>query len=272
MGHQGHKVLAMANTQFNLGLTEALIKKLLRCDVCTKAKATRQPIRSAHVDKYDPTRSMEIFSADLFGPVSISQLGIRISCPSVQGSLYVLVLVEEHSRAVFIELLQFKSQAGAAIIRILTMLMNQIQRTILKFRSDGGGEFNSKHLLKWFEDNGIKVTTSTRDHPAHNGIAERMNRTLLELTRVFLIQSNAPMEFWGYALNWAAFVYNNTPHPSSNGKPPLETLLNLKMNLNKFKVWGCNALVLKPASLLSKVQAQTFDGIFIDMMLLPPLI
>ena len=48
--------------------------------------------------------------------------------------------------------------------------------------------------------------------PSSNGVAERKNRTLVELTNVMLIESHAPLNFWGEAILTACYVLNRVPH------------------------------------------------------------
>ena len=42
--------------------------------------------------------------------------------------------------------------------------------------------------------------------PQHNGVAERHNRTLLDIVRSMMSLTDLPLSFWGYALETAAFT------------------------------------------------------------------
>jgi hypothetical protein len=263
LGHQGVRVMQLANSQFHLGMGEKSIRHLPSCVICRKSKATRKVITSLGDPQYLPEDVMLIWFADLAGPVNILQGKTRKACPTYDGKLYVLTLVEAKSHTVVVVLLRSKSEAADAIILVFTQLMNRTQRNILRFGSDGGGEFKSIKLLDWFAANGIQVTTSTPDHPQHNGRPERYNRTLFGLARTFLIQANAPYEFWGRAIEWAAFVYNCTPHPISQDQPPFTILFNSKFHLRKLKIWGCDIEVKKLPDALTKIQPQSYSGMFL---------
>ena len=75
-----------------------------------------------------------------------------------------------------------------------------------------------------------------------NGVAERHNRTLLDMLRSMMSRASLPISFWGYALETAAHILNlvptkkvtKTPHEMWTGKVP---------NLNHIKIWGCEAFV-----------------------------
>ena len=51
-------------------------------------------------------------------------------------------------------------------------------------RSDGGGEYTGNTVQKYLTSKGIKHEITMPDTPQHNGVAERMNRTLLDKVRV----------------------------------------------------------------------------------------
>jgi hypothetical protein len=50
--------------------------------------------------------------------------------------------------------------------------------------------------------------------PQINGVSERCNRTLLDMVRFMMSQSDLPLLFWGYALETAAFTLNRVPSKS----------------------------------------------------------
>ena len=57
--------------------------------------------------------------------------------------------------------------------------------------------------------------------PASNDVAERKNRTLIELTNAMLIEFGAPLYFWGEAILTACHgchIKNHTPHLLRCGK------------------------------------------------------
>ena len=58
--------------------------------------------------------------------------------------------------------------------------------------------------------------------PASNGVAERKNRTLIELTNAMLIESGAFLHFWGETILTACHVLNRVPHKKSP-TPPFRT-------------------------------------------------
>ena len=47
--------------------------------------------------------------------------------------------------------------------------------------------------------------------PQQNGVAERMNRTIVEKIRCMLRMTNLPKSFWGEAVVTACYLINRSP-------------------------------------------------------------
>ena len=77
--------------------------------------------------------------------------------------------------------------------------------------------------------------------PSSNGVAERKNRTLVELTNVMLIESHAPLNFLGEAILLACYVLNRVPHKKSK-LTPFELWKVYKPSLGYLRVWGLSSL------------------------------
>ncbi|GKG22585.1 putative RNA-directed DNA polymerase, partial [Tanacetum coccineum] len=61
-------------------------------------------------------------------------------------------------------------------------------------------------------EHGIHHQKTPLKTPQLNGLAERMNRTLVERVRCLLSHGGMPAYFWGEALNTAVHVINLTPY------------------------------------------------------------
>ena len=67
-------------------------------------------------------------------------------------------------------------------------------------RSDNGGEYLSNDFKQYLSENGIHHQLTVAYTPQQNGVAERMNRTLLDLVRSMLHHKSLPKHFWADAL------------------------------------------------------------------------
>jgi transposase InsO family protein len=57
---------------------------------------------------------------------------------------------------------------------------------VKKNRSDNGYEFNNLQVEEYLEEEGIKHEFSAPYTPRQNGVVERKNRTLIDMTRTML--------------------------------------------------------------------------------------
>nr|GEY72544.1 uncharacterized mitochondrial protein AtMg00810-like [Tanacetum cinerariifolium] len=101
-------------------------------------------------------------------------------------------------------------------------------------QSDNRTEFKNHELIELFVLKGIKREYSNARTPQQNGVAERMNMTLIEATRTMLADSFLPTKFWAEAVNTACYVLNRvlvtkpqnmTPYEILKGKPPIISYL-----------------------------------------------
>ncbi|GKF70337.1 retrovirus-related pol polyprotein from transposon TNT 1-94, partial [Tanacetum coccineum] len=68
-------------------------------------------------------------------------------------------------------------------------------------RSDNGIEFKNRDMLEFCGNKGIKQEYSNARTSQRNGVAERMNRTLIEAARTMLADSLLLTTFWAKAVN-----------------------------------------------------------------------
>ncbi|KAL0362007.1 UNVERIFIED_CONTAM: Retrovirus-related Pol polyprotein from transposon TNT 1-94 [Sesamum calycinum] len=86
---------------------------------------------------------------------------------------------------------------------------NQTGRKIKTLRSDRGGEYLSGEFIDYLKKKGIVSQWTPPGTPQLNGVAERRNRTLLDIIRSMMNFTELSLSFWGYALETAARLLNS---------------------------------------------------------------
>ena len=76
----------------------------------------------------------------------------------------------------------------------------------------------NEETRKWANEKGITIETMAPYSPSQNGVAERFNRTLLELARAMIISSKLPIFLWDEAVSHANYLRNCTPTQALLGK------------------------------------------------------
>ena len=126
---------------------------------------------------------------------------------------------------------------------------NQHDLNIKIVRSDCGGEYYGRHapngqvsgpFARFLMENGIVAQYSTAGESQQNGVAERRNRTLMDMVRSMMSYSTLPINLWMEALKTAIYILNRVPSKSVP-KTPYELWTGREPSLNHFRVWGCPA-------------------------------
>jgi transposase InsO family protein len=73
---------------------------------------------------------------------------------------------------------------------------NLTGRKIKVLRSNNGGEFTSKDFNNFCIESRIKREYTVPYKPQQNGVAERKNRTIIEVTKAMIHDHSLPMTPW----------------------------------------------------------------------------
>lgn len=92
---------------------------------------------------------------------------------------------------------------------------------------------------------GIMLTTSSVYTPQSNGLAERMNRTLLNTLRSMLAEARIDNRFWGETAVHVAELQNLTVTPVLNMRTPIEAIIGHAFDNSKLRTFGWAAYIDK---------------------------
>lgn len=96
-----------------------------------------------------------------------------------------------------------------------------------------------------------------------NGLAERMNRTIIEKVRCMLFEANMSKGFWAEAVHAAADIVNVLPNRTNGNRSPDEVWFGKKPNIEMFRVFGCKTMVMIPKEKRRKLDAKSIECIFL---------
>ena len=89
-----------------------------------------------------------------------------------------------------------------------TEVKNQKDKRIKVLRNDRGGEYFPQEFTNYCEENRLIHQRSTPYTPQQNDLAERKNRTLVDMLNAMIISARLPFNLWGEALLTACHVHN----------------------------------------------------------------
>nr|GEV30210.1 putative ribonuclease H-like domain-containing protein [Tanacetum cinerariifolium] len=114
------------------------------------------------------------------------------------------------------------------------LIENQLNKKIKAIRCDNGTEFQNAKLIALCGEKGIKSDYSNARTPQQNGVAERKNRTLIEVS----ITNH----------------HNKTPYELLSGKVP---------NIRHLKPFGCQVTILNTSDHLGIFKGKANDGFLV---------
>ena len=118
------------------------------------------------------------------------------------------------------------------------MLKTQHGNQIKLHQLNRGGEFLSNEFTNHLKKNGTLQSLTVHDTPEENGVAERLNRTLLEHARAMLMTAQLLKNLWPETIHHAVWLKNRTSTRALNGKTPYEVMYGAKPNLADLSDWG----------------------------------
>ena len=206
------------------------------CVDCIKEKMT-------NTRKEGSTRSkqpLEIIHTDICGPFPTQTL---------EGNKYFITYIDDFSRFCFIYLISEKSKALETFKIYKSEVENQLEMSIKVVMSDRGGEYYGRYtetgrnpglFALFLQEKGIVAQYTTPGTPEQNGVAERRNRTLMDMVRSMVCRTNLPNCLWGEIVKTANYILNRVPSRSVE-LTHFELWTSRKLSLNHLHVWGCRA-------------------------------
>ncbi|KAG6604645.1 Gag-pol Polyprotein [Phytophthora cinnamomi] len=248
LGHIGHGGLdAIVKKGYGSGIDMTSVKQWELCDGCSLGKQTRVSYM-----KSSPNRAkqvLEVVHSDVCGPMQTSTFG---------GKRYFVTFIDDKSHFCVVYLMRNKSEVAAKFAEFVALAETQTGKRVKTLRSDNGGEYTSREMAKFCSDRGIVQKFTPPYTPQLNGVAERMNRTLVECARCMLVHAGLSKGYWGEAVVTATFLRNRCPTRAiSHDKSPHQVWTGKKPLLANLKVFGCHAYVLVPKAKRSKFDARS---------------
>ncbi|KAJ4710294.1 Retrovirus-related Pol polyprotein from transposon TNT 1-94 [Melia azedarach] len=132
-----------------------------------------------------------------------------------------------------------KSEAFKNFRQWKALVENQTGKKIKRLRTDNGLEFCWSEFDEFCKNEGIARHHTVRDTPQQNGVAERMNQTLLERARCMLSNAELTRRFWAEAVSTACYLINRGPHTGINLKNPFEVWSGKPADYSNLRAFGC---------------------------------
>uniref|UniRef100_A0A2N9GX95 Uncharacterized protein n=1 Tax=Fagus sylvatica TaxID=28930 RepID=A0A2N9GX95_FAGSY len=222
------------------------------CEGCLFGKQSRKSFPKEASTRAN--KPLQLVHADVCGPIKPSSLG---------KNNYFLLFIDDFSRKTWIYFLKQKSKVFGAFKKFKAFVEKQSDQEIKALRSDRGGEFTSNEFKEFCETNGIRRPLTVPRSPQQNGVAERKNRSILNMARSMLKSKKMPKELWAEAVDCAVYLSNRCPTRSVQGKTPQQAWSRKKPTVSHLRVFGSIAYMHVPDQERSKLDDKSEKYVFI---------
>ncbi|KAL6319939.1 hypothetical protein AAG906_037015 [Vitis piasezkii] len=172
---------------------------------------------------------------DICGPITPS---------SNSNKRYILLFIDDYSRKAWVYFLVEKSETLNSFKAFKTMVEKETGLFVKCFRTDRGGEFNSNELNDFCKQSGIKKQLTTAYTPQQNGVAERKNRTMM---------------------NMIIYVLNRCPTLAVKNVTLDEAWSGVKPSVDHFQAFGCIAHIHVPEEMRTKLDNRSITYVLLGV-------
>ena len=249
MGHVNPKRLGSLS-QHVTGIDQIIHPNLesLNCSVCNFTNMTRVVNRDTprRVD-----RRLGRVHKDVWGPYREVSIG---------GHRYFVSLIDDLTRRSWLLCMRSRREIYEKIGEWQTAIGLQTGEKVAIYRCDNAKEYQKFERI--IHADGVRMEYTTAYTPEENGVAERFNRTIIQMTRAMLIWSGLPQGFWGEAACTANYLRNLLP-AGRDDLSPIELWHGHKPNISHIRTFGCVVHVHIPSENRAKLDRVSFQGIFV---------
>ena len=219
------------------------------CENCVMGKTKKV---NFSVGKHDTEKVLGYVHADLWGSPSVH--------PSISKCHYFLSIIDDCSHKVRLYFLKTKDEAYGKFCEWKTLVENQSSQKVKCLRTDNGLEFCNVQFDSFCNKNGIARHRTCTYTPQQNGVAKRMNHTIMEKVRCMLNQSGLEEKFWAEAAATAAYLINRTPSSAIDNNIPEEVWLNKEPGYKHLRTFGSVVYIHTDQG---KLKPRALKGVFI---------
>lgn len=248
LGHSALSKMSFIKDHLNV---EVNFKNSLKCVTCVKGKQARLSFK---VDGTRATELLQLVHSDVCGPMATTSMG---------GARYYITFIDDYSRKTFVYVMKNKNEAVKCFENFKALVENQLNRRIKTLRTDNGLEYCNESMKTICERDGVMHQKSCAYVHEQNGVAERMNRIIMDRVRCMLIDSGLEKTFWAEAVSTAVYLINRVPCRDNKTKTPEEFWTGSRPDLSILRVFGCLAMKHVPNEKRKKLEAKSIESVFV---------
>src|SRR6266540_7003703 len=121
------------------------------------------------------------------------------------------------------------------------MVEKQTEKKVKKLHTNNGMEFYSDQFNSYCKFEGIVRHYTVPYIRQQNGVAERMNRTIISKAHCMLSNAGLHRHFWAEAASTACYLINRSPSIAIDKKTPIKLWSSSPANYSQLRVFDSTA-------------------------------
>jgi hypothetical protein len=196
---------------------------------------------------------LELIHSDVCGPIPST---------SLSGYVYYVSFIDDYSRKNWVYFLKSKDEVFGKFKEFKALIENLSKRKFKILRLDNGGEYTSKEFVIFCRDAEIKRELTTPYNHQQNGVAERKNKTIMEVVNTMIHDQDIPMHLWDKATRTTVYVQKKLYHSALGFKTLEEMFSGKKPEVSHLKIFGYLVFVHISKKKRTKLDPSGKKGIF----------
>lgn len=177
----------------------------LDCTVCNFSNKTRIVNRDT---TKRAERKLGRVHTDVWGPYRVLSIGVHS---------YFLSLLDDLTRKSWLIPMKFRKEIYRHVSEWETAIGLQTGEKVAIYQCNNAKEY--QRFEKLVHDNGTRIEYTPAYTPEENGVAERFNRTIVQMARAILVWSKLTQKFWAEAVCTANYLRNLLPSGQDDLSP-----------------------------------------------------
>jgi hypothetical protein len=233
------------------GLSELKVDHEGICNGCAQGKNIKNPFPKRDSEAKGV---LELIHSNVCGPMPSA---------SISRYVYYVSFIDDYSCKTWVYFLKSKDEVFSKFKEFKALIENLSKRNIKILWSDNGGEYTSKEFVNFCKDVGIKRELTTPYNPQKNDVAERKNRTIMEVVNTMIHDQDLLMCLWAEVAMAVVYVQNRLSHSALGLKTPEEMFTGKKPDVSHLKIFGFPVLIHITKEKRNKLEPSGKKGIFV---------
>jgi len=222
------------------------------CKACIKAKHAHAPFPK-EAEHHSETAGEHVMS-DVWG---------KADTKSSEGYFYYISFTDDAKRFSDVKFMVDKKDAVPRIKDYATMIKWKFGKFPKWMCFDNGTKLVNTETKAWAGQRGIELEVTAPYSQSQNGVAERFNRTHMELAWAMLFAKGLPEFLWDQAIAHANYLRNRAPTWVLKGLTPYEAWHGHKPDVSHLREFGCDIWILDESKNRSKLQPKSHKMVFV---------